>query len=155
MVKWFLIWCCVFIDTYQRSDTVAHDIKDSSNAMWLQMNVILTRYFTVHTLIHRHVVGVATAPVWRMKGVLYLPENHMHWSCFLSETKRKVVRYLCREVLKRVTCCGHIKSCALAVVLIHFALRVRCHESSAGVNWLVSDVPCRKEYMKIKWEKEN
>ena len=79
----------------------------------------------VNTLNQRHVVGGTTAPVSRMKGVLYLPENHTHWSCFVSESKRKVLRYLCGEVLKRVTYCGHIKSCAFAVVLIHFALRVR------------------------------
>ena len=70
-------------------------------------------------------MGGTAAAVWRMKGVLYLPENHMHWSCFVSEAKRKVVRYFSGEVLKRVTYCGHIKSRTLAVVLIHFALRVR------------------------------
>jgi len=93
--------------------------------MWLQMNVILIRHFPVNSLNQRHVVGGAAAPVGRTKGVLYLPENHKPWSCLVSEAKRKAVRYLCGEVLKRVTYCGHIKSCALAVVLIQFALRVR------------------------------
>jgi len=87
-----------------------------------------------------------------MKGVLYLPENHTHWSCLVSEAKRKVVRYLRVEVLKRVTYCGHIKSCPLAVVLIHFVLRVRAMKVSSFHLVGVSDLPYPQHYMKIEWE---